>query len=300
MLFCATLLVFEAARVDFFSDFILIGYSACYPSVSEDICKGWSNYTAWVNHHANELCQVFANGLLSSLRASLFVSLPENLPVVVVHGLVVAVTVLCNIERESSKDDNEKNYSKGIEIRLLCVVSFLIMVSLEDFSIHVGRGTNWSGSVTISHASSDALSETKVANLKDIILVNKHVLWLQVTMSHSILMAVVNTLEHLVEEVASNWLSEATIVDEQVHEFSTIDQLHYNESAVDGFSFAVGVFGVFFSSDDLRNILMWANRGLAFNFFVEKFPDLAGWHLLFIEDLDGKVMAVLYAAEDLT
>ena len=104
----------------------------------------------------------------------------------------------------------------------------LVWSLLEDFWSHVAWGSNSTGVASASISASNVASESKVNDLDFILLTEHDVLWLQISVGHTIFVEIVKSSEHLLEVVTRESLVESTTVGNVVKEFSSSDWLHGN------------------------------------------------------------------------
>jgi hypothetical protein len=77
-----------------------------------------------------------------------------------------------------------------------------------DFWCHVVQGTKLGVEVATSISTLNWGSKSKICNLEGIGLVKEKILWLEISVSKPVLMAVVKTMHELLEIISSNWLLE--------------------------------------------------------------------------------------------
>lgn len=120
---------------------------------------------------------------------------------------------------------NEKDYTKSKKINNLS----LIRLSAQDLRSHIALSSQNSVKETTAISSFDRCCKTEISNLSIIIAVKKNVLWFQVTVDHSLTVAVMKRLQHLFEVKTANFSSEGP-KRYVIKQLTSLNKLHHDVS----------------------------------------------------------------------
>lgn len=122
----------------------------------------------------------------------------------------------------SDHDEQDDGTSKDVD--LLTLVG-LIKVDLRSHVIH---GAKLSRQVSTAVSTLNWSSKTKVRNFESEILVQQKILWLQISVSNSLFVAVLQTRNELFEEVSGKRLIESSGDSNEVEELSSHGELEHD------------------------------------------------------------------------
>lgn len=154
------------------------------------------------------------------------------------------------VERRALRDHDEQDDAQREQVHLSSVVR-LLLVNLRS---HVVGGAELRGQVARAISTGKRASESKVSQLEVELVVEQQVLGLQVSMSHSHAMAVVEAFESLSEVVSGHRLSERTRVGYEVKQLSTSAELEGN--VIDGLFARWLLINTLFEFNLLQNVGM--------------------------------------------
>ena len=131
-------------------------------------------------------------------------SLPEDVCSVAGDALVIGISDLGLGEGWVLSNQNKKNYCSSKDIYLFALIwSFQV-----DFWCHIVQSSKLGVKISLAVLSIRRCSKSEISDLDIEILVEKQVLWLKISMSDLPVVAEVETLHKLLEEISSFGLSE--------------------------------------------------------------------------------------------
>jgi len=192
-----------------------------HPGVCHNL--GHGRTVRWLNleHTCYQLLEllgkeVFATCLVAGVR------LPEDVCTVASDTLVVRVRHFCVGERWVLSNQNKENDSSSEDIYLLALVWGFQM----DFWGHVVQGSKLSMEIALTIFSISWSGETEIGYFKVVIFIKQKIFWLQVSVGYLLVVAKVQTLHELLEEVSGFGLSKGARVGDEVEELATLGVLH--------------------------------------------------------------------------
>lgn len=201
-----------------------------------DVNNGWSVLWVELEHGLEEILKVVREESFLAWLV-LGVDLPEDISSVGSQTLVEWVLWLSGGERWMLGDHDEQDDGSSEDIhRFSFVWHFKV-----DFWSHVVQSSKLGMEHTGSISSLDWSSEPEVSNLKSILVVKQEILWLQISVSDSCLMAVVETLHELFHVEPGKWLIEPSRNSDEIEEFSTACKLKDDVRDLSCLSTALGV-----------------------------------------------------------
>jgi hypothetical protein len=215
------LLVHLMALSELLADGIGVGGTTSgEPWVSDDISDAETLVRVELEHAGNqilELLRVEAFGLALGVG----VSLPEEVRSVSGEEFVVVVLLVGHAEGRVSRVEDEKNDTEGEKIDNLALVG----LAGKDLRSHVARGTDHGPVGAGAVASLKRASEAEIDDFDVIHFVEEDVLGFEVAMRESLGVDIVDTHEHLLEEVLADRLGEGAGVCDIVKELTSGDHL---------------------------------------------------------------------------
>lgn len=207
-----------------FGDNLLFAWNwSLHPGVSQDLRHRGPVGGVELEHALDELLELFGEeGLLTWLIFA--VGPPEDVGSVGCQAPVEGVVWLGGSERRVLGDHDEQNYCGGEQVHGLTLV-WLLQV---DLGSHVVQGTQLGVEVASTVSALDWCGEAKVSDFESVVAIEKQILWLEVSVSKALLMAVVKTIHEFLEIVSGDWLFESARNGNEVKEFSTEGQLQYD------------------------------------------------------------------------
>jgi hypothetical protein len=216
--FIVRLLVNEVLAISEVSpDFLGAGAWAGHPWVSQHIFECGS-VLGIEGHHL--LKKIFELGSVDIIaRFCVSVCLPECCRLSCGNKSVVWVTRMSTGERRPLGDDHEEDDGRGEEVN----AGTLIWSAQLDLGSHVGLRTELSLKHTRCVAALNRCCKTKICDFKGEVFVEEEVLRLEVAMSDSLTVHETQTVQDLLEIVASRSFAQATAESHKVEEFTTTD-----------------------------------------------------------------------------
>lgn len=127
-----------------------------------------------------------------------------------------------------SRPHDKEDYSEGKQVDDIALVS----LAINDLRSHVPRGANLSAVEARAIATGQRARKAEVNDLDIIVLVDKEVLRLEVTVGETFRMDVAKTKEHLLEVVLADGFRQWAGVNDVVEELTTSDHLLLDVSDV--------------------------------------------------------------------
>lgn len=103
-----------------------------------------------------------------------------------------------------------------------------------NFWCHIVQGTKLGVQVTTSITAFDRCCEAKVGNFEHVIVVEKKILWLEISVGNGCGVAVIEASHELLEVVSGLWLAECSSVSNEIEELATLSKLKNNERNLPG------------------------------------------------------------------
>ena len=293
LLLHGSVLVDLMAARELFADSISRGDSTVsQPWVSNDISDTETLVRVELKHASEKILELLR---VEALRLALGVgvSLPEEVGSVGGEKLVVVVLLVGHGEGWVTGVKDEEDDTKGEKIDNLS----LVWLSGENLWGHVTWGTNDRSVSSGAIATLKRASEAEIDDLNVIHLVEKDVLWLEISVGEALGVDVVNTLKHLLEEVLADLLAEGARVGDVVEELTASDHLLSDVGYLNLLSTRLGHSGAFLKFEVLDHVLMVKLRG-GINLLLEKLEGtLVKLWVIEAEDLEGILSTVLGGSE---
>lgn len=103
-----------------------------------------------------------------------------------------------------------------------------VVFGIVDLRSHIGNGSTPCGQKAITLISRKVTSKAEIGDFQIVILVQKEVLWFEVTMADLVSVAELEPIHHLKEKVAGHWFTEFSRDGQEVEELPTLSQLEHN------------------------------------------------------------------------
>ena len=241
------------------------GATSGEPWVSDDISDAETLVRVELEHASDQILELLRVEALG-LALGVGVSLPEEVRSVGGEEFVVVVLFVGHAEGRVSGVEDEENDTEGEKIDNLA----LVRLAGKDLRSHVAWGTDHGPVGARSVASLKRASEAEIDDFDVIHLVEEDVFGFKIAMGEALGVDIVDTHEHLLEEVLADGLGEGAGVRDVVKELTTGDHLlsdvgDFNSRAV--LLVHSSAFLEFEVLDDVSVVKL--GRGL--NFFLEKF-----------------------------
>ena len=240
------------------------GATSGEPWVSDDISDAETLVRVELEHASDQILELLRVEALG-LALGVGVSLPEEVRSVGGEEFVVVVLFVGHAEGRVSGVEDEENDTEGEKIDNLA----LVRLAGKDLRSHVAWGTNHGPVGARSVASLKRASEAEIDDFDVIHLVEEDVFGFKIAMGEALGVDIVDTHEHLLEEVFANRLGEGARVCDVVEELTAGDHLlsdvgDFNSRAV------LLVHSSAFLEFEVLDDMSVVKLGCCLNFFLEK------------------------------
>ena len=171
------------------------------PGVGHDIGDGQALMGMEVKHGSDQVLELLVE---EAFRAAVGVRSPELLRAVRCNQLVVRILHVSHVEGRMTGIQDEEDDAKGEQIDNLALVRLL----QDNLGGHVALSANDGAVGTRAIASLKRAGKAEIDNLDVVVLVKEDILRLEISVREASGVDVVDTLEHLLEEVLALLLLE--------------------------------------------------------------------------------------------
>ena len=136
-----------------------------------------------------------------AFRVHLLVGLPEDVGSLLEDVLEVGVFRVCLVKRRMTSIHDEQDDADGEQIDLVALVLFLV----TDFGGHVAGRAQIRVQRTLAVTAHDGRGKAEINDLQVVLLIEEHILRLEIAMASALLVEVVERVQQLREVVAANF-----------------------------------------------------------------------------------------------
>ena len=149
--------------------------------------------------------------------------LPKEFSSIAAKALEEFILRRCLLHWHVSKVKHKENDSQRVNVDCFT----LVILSCKNLWGHISEGSDSTLQPCSSISSCKREQKSEVSNLDIIVsLGEKDIFWFKIPMAQAHLVNLVNSHEHLLEEVAGDLLAETTMIHKRIQEFTSSNVFH--------------------------------------------------------------------------